>query len=68
MMNFKSKLSLSVYLYCLSIWLLWRDIMTKAILLKQHIFLGLAYSFTSSVHSHYGEEHSGMQANMELEK
>ena len=40
--------------------------MTMATLIKDNIYLELAYSFRSSVH--YGEEHGSIQADMVLEK
>jgi hypothetical protein len=40
--------------FCLRVLLLWTDTMTKASLIKNHIYLGLAYRFRSSVHYHQG--------------
>ena len=40
--------------------------MTKATLIKQKIYLGLAYNFRG-VHYYHGGEHSSVQADMVLE-
>ena len=42
---------------CLRVLLLWRDIMTKTILLKETNLLGFAYNFRSSVHYSHGRKH-----------
>jgi hypothetical protein len=42
--------------------------MNVATLIKENIYLGLAYSFRDLVHYHRGKKHSRMQADMVLEK
>ena len=42
--------------------------MTLAILIKENIYLGLAYRFRASVHYHHGGKHGSMQADMMLER
>jgi hypothetical protein len=42
--------------------------MTTEILIKESIYLGLAYSFTALVYSHHSRNHSSTQAGMVLEK
>ena len=45
--------------WCLSEWgfpLLWRDTETSATLIKENIYLGLAYRFRGSVYYHHGGE------------
>ena len=42
--------------------------MTKAIVIKEIISLGLAYGFRGSVHCHHGGKHGSMQADMVLEE
>ena len=44
------------------------DTMTKATLIKENISLGLAYSFRDLVHYHHGGKHSGIPADMDVEK
>ena len=44
--------------------LLWKDTMTRATLIKENIYWGLAYCFRSLIHYHHGS----VQADMELEK
>lgn len=44
--------------------LLWRDILTMAILTKESIQLGLAYSFWGLVHYHPGGKHGGLQTDV----
>jgi hypothetical protein len=41
---------------------------TKAILIKEHIYLGLAYSFRNSARSHHGGEHAGRHGAGEVAK
>jgi hypothetical protein len=41
--------------------------MTKAALIKDSIYLGLAYRFRGSVHYHRGGKHGSIQADSELE-
>jgi hypothetical protein len=41
--------------------LLWRDIMTMAILIKDNISLGLAYRFRDLVHYYHGRKHGSMR-------
>jgi hypothetical protein len=38
--------------------------MTKAALIKDNIYLGLAYRFRGSVHYHHGRKHGSIQAGM----
>ena len=38
--------------------------MTMATLIKESIYLGLAYNFRDMVHYHQGGKHGGMQADM----
>jgi hypothetical protein len=42
--------------------------MTRAILKKPNIKLGLAYSFRGLVHYHHGRKHGSMQADIMLKK
>ena len=42
--------------------------MTKATLIKENIYLGLAYSFRGLVHYHHGEKNGSIQVDMVLEK
>ena len=42
--------------------------MTKAILIKKNIYLGLAYSFRGLVYYHHGGKHGSVQVNMVLER
>jgi hypothetical protein len=42
--------------------------MTKVTLIKENIYLGLAYSFRGSAHCHHGEKHGSMQADKVLEE
>ena len=42
--------------------------MTLAILIKENIYLGLAYRFRGLVHYHHGGKHGSLQADMVLEK
>ena len=42
--------------------------MTKAALIKDNIYLGLAYRFRGSVHYHHGRKHGSIQVDMVLEK
>jgi hypothetical protein len=42
--------------------------MTLAILIKENIYLGLAYRFRALVHYHHGGKHGSLQADMVLEK
>jgi len=41
--------------------------MTKAILIKKNIELGLTYRFSGFVHYHHGRKHGSIQADMVLE-
>jgi hypothetical protein len=42
--------------------------MTKATLIKENIYLGLAYSFRGLVRYHHGGKHGSIQADLVLEK
>jgi hypothetical protein len=42
--------------------------MTKATLIKDNIYLRLAYNFRSSVNFHQGRKHSILQADLEIKK
>ena len=42
--------------------------MTKATLIKDNFYLGLAYRFCISVHYHHGRKHGSVQAGMVLEE
>jgi hypothetical protein len=42
--------------------------MIKTTLIKENIYLGLAYSFTGTVHYHHGWKYGTMQAEMVLEE
>jgi hypothetical protein len=42
--------------------------MTKATLIKEHIYLWLAYSFRGSVQYHHGGNHGSMQADIVLKE
>jgi hypothetical protein len=53
---------------CLSVLLLWRDIMFTEILIKKSINLGLAYSFWGLAHYPHSRKHVSMQAEMVLQK
>jgi hypothetical protein len=44
------------------------DTLTKATLIKDNIYLGLAYSFRGSVHYHHGRTHGSVQADTALEE
>ena len=44
------------------------DTLTKATLIKDNIYLGLAYSFRGLVHYYHGRKHGNVQADMVLEK
>lgn len=55
-----------VSLWWLSL-LLWID-MAKAMLIKEHIYLGLVYSFRCLLDYHLGEEQGGRNTNRVLEK
>jgi hypothetical protein len=48
--------------------LLWTDSVTRAALIKDSIWLGLAYRFRGSVHSHHIRKHDSIQAGMVLEE
>ena len=42
--------------------------MAKATLIRENIYLGLAYNFRDSVHYHHGRKHGSLQAYMVLEE
>jgi len=42
--------------------------MTKAILIKENIYLELAYRFREPAHYHHGGEHGSIQADMALQR
>jgi hypothetical protein len=48
--------------------LLWRDIMIKATLIKESIWLGLSYGFKGLINSYHHGEHGNMPSVMVLEK
>lgn len=46
-----------------TVWLLWRDVMTMAALMEGSICLGLAYNVRDLVHYHHGKEHGSAQVD-----